>query len=63
LIESYKRVSPPKSGFSGGSFEMDDEMKKETPAKVERTVEEALEEAAEKLSDDIIKAIEEEKIK
>lgn len=67
LIESYKHVSPPKApgGFEQGTMETAEEkkLKTETPAKVEHTVEEALEEAAEKLSDDIIKAIEEEKIK
>lgn len=63
LIEFYKKVGPVKvpGGFAGGSFETEAELKKETIPKVERTVEEALEEAAEKLSDNIIKAIEEEK--
>jgi len=61
LIELHTRLQPPKTGgFERAVMETITELKKETPVKVERTLEESLKEAGEKLSEDIIRIIEEE---
>jgi len=64
LIELHTRLQPSKpSGFEKAVMETITELKKETPAKVERTLEESLKEAGEKLSEEIISIIEEEEEK